>query len=208
MFTDIADPELTLLRGNHGGGFDVTGQANHALKTAPIITGDAFNVMGSTVFPQRALYGSILETSNGARVKSPKLYINTNAPFSGIICGVQVSFHFQNSMLLEWNVDPHLTRLRRALERAIPPLCFWKVASLVTSAWVHFQNHWARYCKQLRAPFDLIYSLLVILFSTRFHFDTAAGVGELPPCEAACIGSLEATRQGDATPPTVVVLVL
>ena len=94
MFADKSDPELLLLR-HHGDKFDVTGEASHVLKTAPIITGDAFELMGSANFPQRALYGSILETSTGARVKSPKLYINTNAPFSGIVCGVQVSCHVQ-----------------------------------------------------------------------------------------------------------------
>ena len=98
MFADKSDQELFLLR-HHGDKFDVTGEASHVLKTAPIITGDAFELMGSANFPQRTLYGSILETSTGARVKSPKLHINTNAPFSG--CGVSchVQCHLSDTLL-------------------------------------------------------------------------------------------------------------
>jgi hypothetical protein len=94
--TDI-DPELTLLGvDSNGDGFDITGEANHAHKTAPIITGDVFDALGSTAFPQRGVYGRILEASTGVQVKSPKLYINTNAPFSGIVCGVQVRYDLSN----------------------------------------------------------------------------------------------------------------
>jgi hypothetical protein len=86
-----SDPELALLGGNlDDNDFNLTGEANHALRTAPIFTGDAYEAVGSTIFPQRALYGRILESSTGAQIKSPKLFININAPFSGIVCGVQV----------------------------------------------------------------------------------------------------------------------
>ena len=61
-----------------------------------------------------------------------------NEPFSGIVCGVQVSFHIQCCLNKTFIL---VLRLRRALERAIPPLSFWKVASFVTTAWVHFQSH-------------------------------------------------------------------
>ena len=93
--------------------------------------------MGPTVFPQRALYGNILETNTDARVKASELYTDTDKPFSGIVYGVQVGFHIQYR-LSETLIH---VRLRRALERAILPLSFWKVASFVTNTWVHFQNH-------------------------------------------------------------------
>lgn len=92
MLVNETDPELTLLGGEAGDEFDITDESNQALRTAPIIIGDAFDAVGSTIFPQRALYGRILEISTGIHVKSPKLYINSNAPFSGIVCGVQVRF--------------------------------------------------------------------------------------------------------------------
>jgi hypothetical protein len=68
---------------------------DHAVRTASIFTRDALDVVGDAVFPQRALYASILsqhspgfpDTITPAKAK---VYINTNAPFSGVICGVQV----------------------------------------------------------------------------------------------------------------------
>ena len=75
MFADKSDPELLLLKhGDHGDEFDITAEANRALKTAPIITGDAFELMGPTVFPQRALYDDMLETSTDARVNLRKVH--------------------------------------------------------------------------------------------------------------------------------------
>lgn len=48
MFADKSDPELLLLKyGDHSDEFDITAKANRALKTAPIITGDAFATHGS-----------------------------------------------------------------------------------------------------------------------------------------------------------------
>jgi hypothetical protein len=44
---------------------------------------------------------------------------------------------------------------------------------------------------------------------SRFHFDTAAGAGEVRPCEAAYIASLEPSlkKNVNVVPPNVVVLV-
>ena len=63
--------------------------------TAPVFTGDALEALGSDILPQRAIYGRVLDQKvNGfPRIpSSPILYINTNAPFSGLVCGLQVSF--------------------------------------------------------------------------------------------------------------------
>jgi hypothetical protein len=86
------DPELDLLGGKPAGGFGVS-EVDQGLKNAPVFTGDAFEAAGAKIFPQRALYGRIMAqqaTDFPVMVKSPKVYINTNAPFSGILCGVQV----------------------------------------------------------------------------------------------------------------------
>ena len=82
-------PEYALL----GGDIPEDEAVDHAFSTAPIFTGDALDALASDVLPQRAVYGSVL----GQRVdgfphtpSSPILYINTNTPFSGLVCGLQV----------------------------------------------------------------------------------------------------------------------
>ena len=93
MFANGADsdPELALLSEVAVDDDDKsTGKADHALRTAPIFTGDAYERIGSSIFPQRGLYGRLLESSPGAKLNSLKLFINLDAPFSGIVCGVQV----------------------------------------------------------------------------------------------------------------------
>lgn len=93
------DPELALLPEESIPGDKVASSANnHALRTAPIITGDALAETTGHIFPQRALYGRVIaqHTKSGAQpdeVISPKLYVNTNTPFSALVCGVQVSLH-------------------------------------------------------------------------------------------------------------------
>ena len=88
---DFYDPEQDLL-GDDAIDDDSAASA-HAFRTAPIFTGDAFALLGSSVLPQRALYGRIVAqkaTGLPTRPATPKLYINTNAPFSAVVCGVQV----------------------------------------------------------------------------------------------------------------------
>jgi hypothetical protein len=67
--------------------------ADHSVRTAPIFTRDALDLVGEAVLPQRALYGRVLgQHAPGfpTHLHDPKLYINTNAPFSALVCGVQV----------------------------------------------------------------------------------------------------------------------
>jgi hypothetical protein len=76
---------------------DASSQTNthdHAVVTAPILTGDALDLLSTATFPQRALYGRVVsQHGNGvpARPENSRLFINTNAPFSALVCGVQVS---------------------------------------------------------------------------------------------------------------------
>ncbi|KAF8651035.1 hypothetical protein AX16_004898 [Volvariella volvacea WC 439] len=105
------DPEMKLVRahGNSGAGNTAAmGNSNaidHSYKTAPVITGDAAERLGEGVIPQRAVYGGILsQVIDGEECESsiPKLYINTNAPFSAVICGLQGSGKSHStSVLLE-----------------------------------------------------------------------------------------------------------
>ena len=86
-----SDPELALLSEVAADDDDKsTGKADHALRTAPIFTGDACERIDSSIFPQRGLYGRLLESSTGTKFNSTKLFVNLDAPFSGIVCGVQV----------------------------------------------------------------------------------------------------------------------
>ena len=89
---DFYDPELELLDDDSPED-ESTGSA-HAFRTAPIFTGDALAALGSGILPQRALYGRVISQKAlhfPTHPAVPKLYINTNAPFSALVCGVQVS---------------------------------------------------------------------------------------------------------------------
>ncbi|THG98001.1 hypothetical protein EW026_g4117 [Hermanssonia centrifuga] len=89
---DYLDPELDLLGNDFEG--DDEGGTQHALRTAPVFTGDAFDLLGPGIMPQRALYGRVISQHAPhfpTKPLSPKIYINTNAPFSALVCGVQGS---------------------------------------------------------------------------------------------------------------------
>ena len=89
---DFMDPELDLLEDTQVDA-DNDSALHHAVKTAPAFTGDAFEILGSQALPQRALYGRLISQHAPElpeQPSSPKLYINTNAPFSALVCGVQV----------------------------------------------------------------------------------------------------------------------
>ena len=88
-----SDPDLALLGGDAADdNDDFTGEADHALRTAPIFTGDADERVDSSIFPQRGLYGRLLESSTGAEFNSSKVFVNLDAPFSAIVCDVQVRY--------------------------------------------------------------------------------------------------------------------
>jgi hypothetical protein len=95
-----ASEELSLLGDDPASGLDLS-DTDHSLRTAPILTGDALRAVGCGVFPQRASYGRIISQhveGFASATQSPSLYINTNAPFSALVCGVQVRHqpYFQN----------------------------------------------------------------------------------------------------------------
>ncbi|KZV75964.1 hypothetical protein PENSPDRAFT_680684 [Peniophora sp. CONT] len=84
---------------------DMDSAALHGLKTAPIITSDALDSLPSGVVPQVAVYGRLISQhaqNLPAKPGSERLYINTNAPLSALICGVQGSGKSHStSVLLE-----------------------------------------------------------------------------------------------------------
>jgi hypothetical protein len=105
---------------------DASSQTNshdHAVVTAPILTGDALDILGMAMFPQRALYGRVVsQHGNGVptRPENSRLFINTNAPFSALVCGVQV-----RECRSLWDMT---SSSFRALEKAIVRRSCWKVS--------------------------------------------------------------------------------
>ena len=90
---EVLDPEDEILAYENVQG-DADGNAvDHSVITAPIFTRDALDVVGIDVLPQRALYGRVIAQhvpGFPTTLKNAKVYVNTNAPFSGLVCGVQV----------------------------------------------------------------------------------------------------------------------
>ncbi|KAI0824647.1 hypothetical protein BC628DRAFT_1377114 [Trametes gibbosa] len=68
---------------------------SHELRTAPLFTRDAY--LASGVVEEGSQYGvlgrvlSVNPASNSQAAQDPRLYVNTNAPFSTLVCGVQGS---------------------------------------------------------------------------------------------------------------------
>jgi hypothetical protein len=93
---------------------------DHAVVTASIFSGDVLGVVDVHSFPQRALYDRLIsQHGNGlpTRANDSRVFINTNAPFSALVCGVQVSAGtLCRSEQYSW-------RSTRALARAIPRPC-------------------------------------------------------------------------------------
>ncbi|EKM56159.1 uncharacterized protein PHACADRAFT_209647 [Phanerochaete carnosa HHB-10118-sp] len=121
--SDVYDPELDLL--GDDAQQDASAGPAHAFRTAPVFTGDAAGLLGSDVLPQRALYGRVLsQKAPGfpATPVSPKLYTNTNAPFSALVCGLQGSGKSHStSVFLEGCLitDPRLGTLPEPLSALV-----------------------------------------------------------------------------------------
>ncbi len=107
---DYLDPELDLLGNDFEG--DDEGGTQHALRTAPVFTGDAFDLLGPGIMPQRALYGRVISQHAPhfpTKPLSPKIYINTNAPFSALVCGVQVSVRMLTADCCDESLTPQMS---------------------------------------------------------------------------------------------------
>jgi hypothetical protein len=90
MSIDSFDPEDALLFDGYTPSGDIHPLAVH---TAPIVTGDVLQALGNDAMPQRVIYGRILSQQIlgfPSKPESAKLYVNSNTPFSALICGVQV----------------------------------------------------------------------------------------------------------------------
>ncbi|KAF9247148.1 hypothetical protein BU15DRAFT_84696 [Melanogaster broomeanus] len=113
----LPQDELSLL---HDSSVNVRGRSkDHELRTAPIVTRDAYVAAGyrehTTQYGVLGRALSILYYSNKSQAYSPldpRLYINTNAPFSAVVCGVQGSGKSHTvSILLETMFIPSLRQI-------------------------------------------------------------------------------------------------
>jgi hypothetical protein len=134
--TIFKDPEDELL-GHVSHDEDRKG-TDHAVRTAPVFTRAALDLVGEDILPQRALYGSIIAQRSSSfpenlDKKDAKLYINTNAPFSGVVCGVQVCRTFSCLIYTANSLHVH-----RDLAKVILPQFSWRGVSCETLALVHF----------------------------------------------------------------------
>lgn len=109
---DPAHEELELL---HDSISDTRGRSkDHELNTAPIITRDAYVAAAyRECATQYGVLGSILSIHNKNNLPykpvNPQLYVNTNAPFSAVVCGVQGSGKSHTvSLLLESMFVPNI----------------------------------------------------------------------------------------------------
>lgn len=108
---DSAYDELQLLHDNPSN-LKVRSK-EHEIRTAPIITRDAYVAAGyREQTSQYGVLGRTISIFNGPTAYTPldpRLYVNTNAPFSAVICGVQGSGKSHTvSVLLESMFIPNL----------------------------------------------------------------------------------------------------
>ncbi|KAG8885148.1 hypothetical protein FRB97_001966 [Tulasnella sp. 331] len=87
---DVESPEFDLLDER------VLNEQPHEVVTAPLITRDAYDHGKglAKAVPQYGVIGSILSVHSHDAIEfhgDPRLYLNTNAPFSAVVCGVQGS---------------------------------------------------------------------------------------------------------------------
>ncbi|CAE6448324.1 unnamed protein product [Rhizoctonia solani] len=71
-----------------------SGSDDHELKTAPLVTREALDMGVSEHIKQYGLLGqvaAVYSKSKSERFRDPRIYLNTNAPMSTVVCGVQGS---------------------------------------------------------------------------------------------------------------------
>ena len=121
---DDDDPQVTFLNIGTPVGNQIT---DGPMMTAPIITGDVYDALDAETVPQVAVLGRVISQHSAGfprKTQGPKLLVNTNSPFSAVICGLQVSsFACVN--------DPEMheySSYYRDQESRIRPLFSWKGA--------------------------------------------------------------------------------
>ncbi|KAG8687703.1 hypothetical protein FRC08_011845 [Ceratobasidium sp. 394] len=117
---DNFEAEFSLL--DIGGPGQPSGSDDHELKTAPLVTREALDAGVNEHVKQYGLLGQVAAVYSKSRVekfRDPRIYVNTNAPMSTVVCGVQGSGKshtvgvFLENMLL--SPDPRLGQVQKPL---------------------------------------------------------------------------------------------
>ncbi|QRV91360.1 AAA-like domain protein [Ceratobasidium sp. AG-Ba] len=90
--TDNFEAEFSLL--DIAGPSQPSGSDDHELKTAPLVTREALDMGVNEHIKQYGLLGqvaAVYSKSRAERFRDPRIYVNTNAPMSTVVCGVQGS---------------------------------------------------------------------------------------------------------------------
>jgi hypothetical protein len=110
------DPETELL---DSGGLEPGSSEAHNLRTCPILTREAWTTLPAAQQPkQYGVLGALTSVNNEPLSKvasmQQRLYVNTNAPFSAVVCGVQGAGKSHTvSTLLESMIKPNVPTIGR-----------------------------------------------------------------------------------------------
>ena len=90
------DPELDLLK-SRASVSGVRSPAKRVPWSAPAFSREVLDILGHSQLPQRVLYGDLISQHATHLLEmphqtnsAPRLYINSNEPFSALVCGLQV----------------------------------------------------------------------------------------------------------------------
>ncbi|KAG8743267.1 hypothetical protein FRC12_015090 [Ceratobasidium sp. 428] len=117
---DSFEAEFSLL--DIGGANQPSGSDDHELKTAPLVTREALDMGVNEHVKQYGLLGqvaAVYSKSRSERFRDPRIYVNTNAPMSAVVCGVQGSGKSHTVGVLLENMllapDPRLGQTQKPL---------------------------------------------------------------------------------------------
>ncbi|KAH0587287.1 hypothetical protein H2248_006090 [Termitomyces sp. 'cryptogamus'] len=95
MYSDVDNDSAEFLLLDGDSAFYPTAMEAHDLSTAPLITREAYDYGGySKSSSQYGVLGRVVSTHQKSlceKPDDPRIYLNTNAPFSALVCGVQGS---------------------------------------------------------------------------------------------------------------------
>jgi hypothetical protein len=75
---------------DHSGSSNMSKLANDDVKNAVLFSAEVLGQHGLSLFPQYGLLGSVCQNEE-LLPSDPRLFLNTNIPFSAFICGLQGS---------------------------------------------------------------------------------------------------------------------
>jgi hypothetical protein len=115
----------------------------HEVQTSPLVSRDALDIGEHVHFAQRGLLGSVLSVHAKALPIKPhdrRIYMNLDAPSSGLVCGVQVSI-----IIRFYKTLPNY--LCRDQGKVIPCPVLWNLLCWLMIGSAVCRLHWLPSCK-------------------------------------------------------------